>query len=138
MPNVKLLVEDGLTTAAGGIPHGGKLVGHGLAQSADLAVAATAASPCLFGGISRCEATIDSTGLDQELVLGMVEGRLAETVVGMEKNLLVTLDEEDAHRLGTAGTDDALIGPDKIPTRLGSFDLEGVEGEGEKTTAAGL
>ena len=42
---MKLLVEDGLTTAAGGIPHGGKLVGHGLAQSADLAVAATAAIP---------------------------------------------------------------------------------------------
>ena len=134
---MKLLVEDGLTTAAGRIPHGGKFVGHGLAQSAHLAIAATTSSSCLFGGISRGKATINRTGLDQELVLGMVQGRLAEAVVGMEKDLLVTLDEEDAHRFGTAGTDDALIGSDEIPPRLGSFDLEGVEGEGEKTTAAG-
>ena len=35
---MKLLVEDGLTTATGRIPHGGKLVGHGLAQSAHLAI----------------------------------------------------------------------------------------------------
>ena len=131
MPNVKLLVVDVMPTGAGGIPHAGELVGHFLADVADLAIPTT--GPRLLGGILGREAILDRAGLDQELVLGMVQSRLAQPVVGMEEDLLVALDKENTDGFGSTGTYDALIGPDQIPTGLGGFDLVDFgEGTGSK------
>ena len=48
---------------------------------------------------------------------------MSETVVGMEENLFVPLNEKDADRFGTAWADNSLIGPYEISARLRRFDL---------------
>lgn len=94
MTDVKLLVVDVLVGAGGGVPHGGELFGHVLGEGADAASALAVgwAGLGLLGGILGGEGIVDGARLDEELVLGMIEGRLAQTIVGMEEDLLIPLD----------------------------------------------
>ena len=133
VPDVQLLVVDGSPPRRGRAPHGSELVGHllGHACGGPGAVRATATGSRSrrgggrrpLPGVPGREGRLHAAALDQELVLGVVQGRLAQPVVRVEQDLLVPIYEQDRHVLGAVGGHYALVGTDQVPAGLGGLDL---------------
>ena len=127
MLDVQLLVVDLVVLGGGGgeVPLGGEFLGEFLAGLEGLGGGVVLeAGPALEELLGEGFVAGDA-GLHEELVLGVVEGVVSESVEGLEEHLLVLLDEDDVDGFGGAWRDDALVGTDEVAARLRGLDFEG-------------